>query len=605
MNKRQYHFRKRMIGMNVLIIVILIVAFCGVAYGYLVHISRENFKRQLEIEASGISSYLTACVEIADEIALQIAANSYVIETFQKIPAIYEQNNYFIDNQTADSQLKKFMLSYTLKANSIGRVCLFDDNKDFTFVGEAVDYGYIEKNCLDYSFMQHIKGYLEESGKAVFYENYEQDPFSQKEGGIFAVTRQIKDYLLIPSSPLGYVQVQIPLNYLKKGIETVNSSMNGYLLEAESGKILLHYGEGTYSQEFVDTMLSQGERDGIYVWENCYGTVKQLPKYGLKLLVFEKSDVVNRYAWTTFCWMLLLILGTVFLVVFGQWAIIRRTTQPIAELCELVENTRVDENLLGLPMIITSEDDELRKLNLAFNGLIGNLKWSFDQYMSSQISELQAHMFALQSQMNPHFIHNILMILSSMASGDETEKIPLVCERLSEMIRYSTSREESYALLEEETAHALNYLELMKVRYENCFRYQISYLEKEQELRVPKFIFQPLLENCFTHGYRNKEFPWQLELILSAGQNRWEAQIRDNGCGVTREELQKIREMIGRIKQTPVKELMQEMKIGGLSLRNICARLYIVYGEQMIFEVESEVNGGFFIKLGTSGGNRE
>ena len=41
--------------------------------------------------------------------------------------------------------------------------------------------------------------------------------------------------------------------------------------------------------------------------------------------------------------------------------------------------------------------------------------------------------------MNPHFIHNILTIISAMSSTSEYEKIPEICEKLSSMIRYNIS----------------------------------------------------------------------------------------------------------------------------------------------------------------------
>ena len=68
-------------------------------------------------------------------------------------------------------------------------------------------------------------------------------------------------------------------------------------------------------------------------------------------------------------------------------------------------------------------------------------------------------MYALQTQMNPHFIHNILTIISAMSSTSECEKIPEICEKLSSMIRYNISSSEGLEL-DGEILHAENYLEL-------------------------------------------------------------------------------------------------------------------------------------------------
>lgn len=87
-----------------------------------------------------------------------------------------------------------------------------------------------------------------------------------------------------------------------------------------------------------------------------------------------------------------------------------------------------------------------------------------------------------------------------MSSTSECEKIPEICEKLSSMIRYNISSSEDFGNLDSEILHAENYLELMKIRYEDKFQYSMSYVGEIQNCHLPKFIIQPLLENCFAHG---------------------------------------------------------------------------------------------------------
>lgn len=55
------------------------------------------------------------------------------------------------------------------------------------------------------------------------------------------------------------------------------------------------------------------------------------------------------------------------------------------------------------------------------------------------------------------------------------------------------------------------------------------------------------------------------------------------------------------MRQRDMHELMQEMKIGGLSVRNVYERLYIAYGDKMVFEMESN-EGGMSITVGGCSG---
>ena len=79
----------------------------------------------------------------------------------------------------------------------------------------------------------------------------------------------------------------------------------------------------------------------------------------------------------------------------------------------------------------------------------------------------------------------------------------------------------------------------MKIRYEDKFQYSMSYVGEIQNCHLPKFIIQPLLENCFAHGFRNKEFPWQINIQIYCTEECWEVQIQDNGCGICEEDLKR------------------------------------------------------------------
>ena len=211
--------------------------------------------------------------------------------------------------------------------------------------------------------------------------------------------------------------------------------------------------------------------------------------------------------------------------------------------------------------------------------------------MISRVNEIQSQMYALQTQINPHFIHNILTIISAMSGTSEREKIPEICEKLSSMIRYNVSSSESRVDLSSELFHAENYLELMKMRYEEKFQYSMSYVGEMPNFHLPRFIIQPLLENCFAHGFHNKEFPWKIDIQIYCSEECWEVQIRDNGCGMDQEELEKLELELLEMRNRDVKSLMKELKIGGLTIKNVYLRLFLAYGNNMIFDISNKSEG--------------
>ena len=131
----------------------------------------------------------------------------------------------------------------------------------------------------------------------------------------------------------------------------------------------------------------------------------------------------------------------------------------------------------------------------------------------------------------------------------------------------------------------------MKVRYEDKFQYSMACVGEMQRCRLPRFIIQPLLENCFAHGFCAREFPWKMDIQVYYARDCWEVQIRDNGCGMEQEKLEELKLELKKMRSRDMRELMKEMKIGGLSIKNVYVRLYIAYGENMIFDMESNRTG--------------
>lgn len=131
----------------------------------------------------------------------------------------------------------------------------------------------------------------------------------------------------------------------------------------------------------------------------------------------------------------------------------------------------------------------------------------------------------------------------------------------------------------------------MKIRYEDKFLYSMVYVGEIRSFRIPRFIIQPLLENCFAHGFKKKTFPWIIDIQVLFMENVWEIRIRDNGSGIEAEKQKQIQEQLNEIHNKELTELIKELRIGGLSLKNVFVRLYIAYGEDLIFDIENSEHG--------------
>ena len=556
---------------------ILFIILTMVFSSYVIKTSTAEFEEQIDVQLRGITTQIDNTLRLADDIALQIAANYQIIDAFSGLQEYHDEKNYFVENTDVDYTIKQHLISYMLKQNILKRISLFNSNQDITYVGKAVDFGYLKKDCPNPDIFTDTQSYFaDQKGKGSLFRVDSSDPYMREISPTISVLREIKNYQLIPSECLGYAQVQIQIDSFARLGKLLGKETECFVLDQKNDHVLYSFQSNRKESE-IKTLLRQTNnlQGGLYckLWDS--------EKYGIKVLIVSKNTGLIHSLMSTFTWGIFLLFSLITIMILAQKIIIQRTTEPIVQMCEMLTGLQVDKNLQEIPLVICDETDELRQLNNAFNELIKNLKLSMEKEMASKVNEIQCQMYALQTQMNPHFIHNILTIISAMSSTSEYEKIPEICEKLSSMIRYNISSSEDFGNLDGEILHAENYLELMKIRYEDKFQYSMSYVGEIQNCHLPKFIIQPLLENCFAHGFRNKEFPWQINIQIYCTEECWEVQIQDNGCGICEEDLKEI--------------LNKERK--SIGVRNTNKRIHMIYGEKYGVTISSQLEEGTVVTI--------
>ena len=119
-----------------------------------------------------------------------------------------------------------------------------------------------------------------------------------------------------------------------------------------------------------------------------------------------------------------------------------------------------------------------------------------------QLRELKtkAELNALHSRINPHFLYNSLNSIAGLAhtNADQTEHMAL---SLSKLFRYSINKEKSdWTTFREELEMVKIYLDVEKVRFADRLVYSIEITDELKEMKIPRFIIQPLAENAVKHG---------------------------------------------------------------------------------------------------------
>lgn len=215
---------------------------------------------------------------------------------------------------------------------------------------------------------------------------------------------------------------------------------------------------------------------------------------------------------------------------------------------------------------ITGED-ELAQIRTVFNSQIDKIQDLIKITTQQEALVTESKLKALQQQINPHFLYNTMEVFSYKLEyyGYYQEADAMVS--FSNMLRYNIASEEKFASLKQEASQVANYMAIQRLKFENiCF--DVGIPAGLDNLQVPRFLLQPLIENCFTHGYYGEA----LHIILNVVEEKDHIlfEIYDNGKGIDEKTLERINLALQK------KENQNALGIG---LHNINTRLCMFYND--------------------------
>lgn len=358
------------------------------------------------------------------------------------------------------------------------------------------------------------------------------------------------------------------------------------LLFDSAGRCVFNSMESICPPEYYDFYYSQasGNQDSRYGFSRIKAGNRVQEQYlsagisetsgWMAVMVRNKSSIVNVIQDIQKV-IILAIFVFMVLSAYMAYRISLKMTKPINDM--IVSAQSISWSNLDMKALEDNDENEIMALNNTFKETLKRLSESMQL-------ELGARLNALQSQMNPHFLYNTLSVIS--ASADQQEKVERMCSRLSDMLRYSTVYEdESNSTLEDEVRHTENYLELMKDRYEENLIYDIEEAGSLDRVKVPRVILQPIVENCFKHGFGENGFPWMIHVAVTASHGHWKIHVRNNGRPFQERDLKELNEKVeGFLKG-------EQKKISGIGLTNTIIRLRLLYEEQVEYEIYTGDDG--------------
>ncbi len=590
-----------------ILLVCVLLAFSLVVYDYASNVARERFADTLTSLSKSVMANLDAQVAEMNRLSLTLIYSKVFRSLYSqhlalpRSPATVRERIAKLENTEALIEIGDTILGPNQSAPQVN---VFDQR------GEMIGAGYfsrlIERDARLEPWYSEVTG---KNGDRVILPPH-MDPLQEETSIVvkgkqyISLVRSFQDPLL---STQGIIEVMQYCDAMFAELDLLAGSSASIFVLDSGGRLLYPFDGGLAKSSDlrrlsapagsgpVATGILPGKRDPqIYAtaasrdtgWTLVFGE----PSAGLYSSILQYA---TRIA--------LLTLLAILCSLAASYFISRRVTVPIKALhseIEALELHNLDEVAEGMPRSDLSEIDSLR---LAFRDMRLKLNESVREAVSLRAHEKEAQLVALQSQLNPHFLHNMLQTVAIMAEDGALAPIQSLILNLSKVLRYVSSSEGTTATLGTEVEYAECYLAAMRARFGDSLGYVIDVPDAMREIVVPRLIIQPFIENCFKYATSSRP-PWRIELRGERSTGRWAIELLDNGPGFSEAALERVAARISARNRkgggpTP-------LGISGMGILNSYERLRLSFGEGAVFEIGNLPAGGARVVMGASPNGR-
>ena len=220
-----------------------------------------------------------------------------------------------------------------------------------------------------------------------------------------------------------------------------------------------------------------------------------------------------------------------------------------------------------------------KPLDIEINELIIALEKANNRELLESMLKKQAQLDNLQSQINPHFLYNILdSIRGDVISKGLNETADMI-EALSQYFRYGIGSSVSLISFEEELKNVDNYMKIQQYRFGERIELIKIFDENDPNIsktKIPKMTLQPLVENAITHGIEGRLTKGKIILRVMITDSRFLITVEDNGVGMPVTKL----EMINKVLNEAVGDVKEiESEGTGVALLNVSERIKLLFGK--------------------------
>lgn len=570
--------------LNLLLLLVCSIFF----YNYTAKSLKKNSQDTIISNTTMLVDKLDMMISNADNSLKSLQTDETLIQYAAKITDSSE--NYFSEHVPVSSIFKNAFLM-TLHSN--------DQNGSISYLSGYYDNVGVCNTKSDYNYLR--KEYLKNNEDLTYYlNNITYVDYAAPHTNYWGGTR--KSFSIIRSMRTVYDQYGLLI--FDFDVEVINELLNDFINPDDHSIVILDKNENLVYSSSHDQNVSQlydayktvKNQNSTHVFSYddtslaCF-TVSSLTGWTFILNSSTASymrTIRNLILTSALLFLILAVIMSSFL-----YFLTRSLVRPMNELVVQLENIDPDTNIQLKP-IAANSSNEIVILTRVIQSCLSEIYQKTLLLTESRRREFQAYYNAMEAQLNPHFLYNTLSVIgmTGLNNGDTT--VFQMCSELASLLRYSLSYTGQSVELGQEIANAKSYLYIMKIRYETDFSCIWELDPSIEKIHVPKLIVQPIIENCFQHGFRKEGYeispPWKIKVRSWCDGQYWFLSISNNGTPFDPDVFEKLQEHIQHFKPSGLKDdkslSMPERQ--GYGLENTVLRLSIYYKGNVYFNVASD-----------------
>ncbi|WP_168714349.1 cache domain-containing sensor histidine kinase [Niallia nealsonii] len=386
---------------------------------------------------------------------------------------------------------------------------------------------------------------------------------------------------------IGNIFLAVDIQFIKDIVEKLeNKNQSDIWITDEHNRMIYHTNPKKIGSTFKDKLkypLINGSIRTTSHNQNYLISMQRLDSvnwtifHRVKVSVLtEKTDMARNA--TIILFVVFVLISTILSVILA-WNV----ANPLHKLTKIMK--KVEQGDFQADITIRSQD-EIGLLAKNFQSMVLKIKELIREKYQLELKHKEAELYALQSQINPHFMYNTLETIGMAVESNDNKTVVKMVTILGRMLRYSISNKASFVPISQEILHMKDFLTIQKIRFEERLEFFIEETMESKVYTTPKFILQPIIENSIKYGLEQEEKLIMEIYIYYKDHEKKEIiyHIKDNGPGIKKDDLHKIMQTLDG---NP-----SEKRASGFGLVNVHGRLQMAYGKQYGIQIKSEENQG-------------